>query len=86
MALISLLNVDSKLLSKSSVKRLQDVMPNLVSENQNAYVSNRFISKGGRLIQDILEITNSFQIDGPLMTIDIKKRFDSVNYFFLGSA
>ena len=50
MALISLLNVDSKLLSKSSVKRLQDVMPNLVSENQNAYVSNRFISKGGRLI------------------------------------
>ena len=46
-------------------------MPNLVSENQSAYVNNRFISEGGRLISDILEMTDSLQIDGLLMTIDI---------------
>ena len=32
---ISLLNVDSKLISNSLANRLQDVMPNLVSENQS---------------------------------------------------
>ena len=48
-------------------------MPNLVSENQSSYINNRFISEGGRLILDTLEITNSLQIDEVLMTIDIKK-------------
>ena len=45
-------------------------MPNLVSENQSAFVNNRFICEGGRLISDILEITVSLQIDGLLMKID----------------
>ena len=56
-------------------------MPNLVSKNQSAYVNNRFISEGERLISDILEITDSFQIDGLLMTIDSEKAFDSANRF-----
>ena len=46
-------------------------MPNLVSENQSAFVNNRFICEGGRLISDILEITVSLQIDGLLMKINI---------------
>ena len=82
---ISLLNVDSKLISKPLGNRLQDVMPNLVSENQSAYVNNRFISKSRKLISDILEITDSLQVDDLLMTIDIEKAFDSVNQFFLTS-
>ena len=48
-------------------------MPNLVSENQSSYINSTFISEGGRVILDTLEITNSLQIDGVLMTIDIKK-------------
>ena len=46
-------------------------MPNLVSKNQSAYVNNRSISEGRRLILDILEITDSLQKVGLLMTIDI---------------
>ena len=34
-------------------------------------------------ILDILEITDSLEIDGRLMTIGIEKEFDSVNNFFL---
>ena len=69
---ISLLNVDSKLISNSLANRLQDVMPNLVSENQSVYVNNRFIRDGGRLISDIMEIIDSLRIDALLMTIDRK--------------
>ena len=63
---IYLLNVDMKLISKSLANRLQGVMFNLVSENQSAYVNNRFRSEGGNLISDILEITDSLQTDGLL--------------------
>ena len=80
---ISLLNVESKLVSNSLANRLQDIMPNLVSENQSSYINNRFIREGGRVILDTLEITNSLQIDGVLMTIDIKKSVWLCQSFFL---
>ena len=76
-------NVDRELMSKSLENRLQDVIPNLVSENQSAYVNNRFIRKGGRLISNIVEITDSLQTDGFFMTVYIEKAFESVNHSFL---
>ena len=54
-----------------------------MNENQVAYVNNRFISESGRLISDVLEITNSLDIEGILMTADLEKVFDSINHSFL---
>ena len=54
-----------------------------MNQNQVAYVSNRFVSEGVRLISDILEITNCLDIEGLLMTVDIEKAFDSINHSFL---
>ena len=42
-----------------------------------------FISESGRLITDVLEITNSLDIEGLSMTADIEKAFDSINNSFL---
>ena len=58
-------------------------MPNLVSENQSVYINNRFLREDRRLTSDILEITDSLQLDRLLMTIDIEKAFDSLNHVFL---
>ena len=80
---ISLLNVDVKLISKVLASRLKSVISSIVNENQVAYVNNRFISESGRLISDVLEITNSLDIEGILMTVDIEKAFDSINHSFL---
>ena len=80
---ISLLNVDMKLISKVLASRLKSVISSIVNENQVAYVNNRFISESGRLISDVLEITNSLDIEGILMTVDIEKAFDSINHSFL---
>ena len=79
---ISLLNVDIKLISKVLASRLKSVISTIVNENQVAYVNNSFI-ESGRLISGVLENTNSLNIEGLLMTVDIEKAFDSINHSFL---
>ena len=79
---ISLLNVDMKLISTVLAGRLK-VISTIVNENQVAYVNNRFITESGRLIFDVLEITNSLDIERLSVTVDKEKAFDSINHSFL---
>ena len=72
-----------KLISKVLASRLKGVTSTIMNENQVAYANNGFISESGRLISDVLEITNSLDVEGLLMTVDIKKAFDSINHSFL---
>ena len=80
---ISLLNTDTKIISKVLSTRIKNVLRFLISSNQMVYVKNRFISKSGRVILDILGIANRLALDGFLVTIDIEKAFDFVNHCFL---
>ena len=80
---ISLLNVDIKILSKALARRLKEVLPCLISAQETAYVQNRNIGESGRLISDIAEITNTRQMEGFLVTMDVEKVFDSLDHKFL---
>ena len=80
---ISLLNVDIKILSEALGKRLKEVLPCLISAQQTVYVQNRNIGESGRLISDIIEITNTRQMEGFLVTMDVEKAFDSLGQKFL---
>ena len=51
--------------------------------DQTAYVKDRFICETDRLISDIIETSDVFNIDGFLVTMDIEKAFDSLNHSFL---
>ena len=46
---------------------------------------NRFIGESGKLISDIIEISDWLNIEGCLLTMDIQKAFDSLDYDFLSS-
>ena len=72
-----------KIISKAISTRIKNLLPFLISTNQTAHVKNRFISESGRVISDILEISNSLALEGFLVTVDIEKAFDSVNHCFL---
>ena len=61
-------------------------MNNLINKNQIVYLNTIFISKGDRIISDIVKITDLLQIEGILLTVDIEKAFDSFNRLFLVSA
>ena len=45
---ISLLNINTKLISKVIAIRLKKISNNLISENQFAYLNNRFFSESGK--------------------------------------
>ena len=55
---ISLFNTAMKTMSKVFSRKTKKVLPFLISSNQTAYVKNRFISESGRVISDILKISN----------------------------
>jgi len=80
---ISLLNVDTKILSKTIASKLKTVLPTLVKSDQTAYVPGRFIGESCRLISDVIEIADKLKLDGWLVTMDIQKAFDSVDHDFL---
>ena len=80
---ISLLNIDLKIVSRALAKRLKTVLPSIINSNQTAYVLNRFIGEGSRVISDILEITETLSLEGYIATIDFEKAFDSLHHTFL---
>ena len=72
-----------KIVSKILSSRIKNVLSFSISSNQTRYVKNRFVSKSGKAIWDILEILNSLALKGFLVIVDIGKAFDSVNHCFL---
>ena len=45
-------------------------------------MKNRFIDDGRRLISDILQMSQSLNLKGYIVTVDIEKAFDSLNNSF----
>ena len=80
---ISLLNVDTKIISKALSERLKNVLSSLISTQQTACIKNKFIGEGGRLISDIVNICDRNNTGGFLVTIDIERAFDSLDHRFI---
>ena len=68
-----------KFFYKALAAKLKSVLPALITTQQTAYVKNRYIGKAGRLISDILDISEKLSIGGYLVTADI----DSLDHEFL---
>ena len=75
--------MDYKIISKALASRILKVLPNVISPEQMAYAQIRFIGESGRLVADILEITNILIKEGFLVTMDIEEAFDPVDHTFV---
>ena len=80
---ISLINVDTKILSKVLAKRLERILPSIIHHSQSAYVKGRYIGDGIRVIDDLFDYTTYFDLPGLLVTIDFEKAFDSVDWDYM---
>ena len=54
--------------------RLKDILPDLISSNQTAYLKNRYISESGRIIY-VLETASILNKKEFLVTVDNRKSF-----------
>ena len=80
---ISLLNVDTKIMSKVIAARVKEVLPNVILSNQTGFVKDRDIGETVRSIFDIMDLTDAENIPGPLTLIDFQKAFDTLEWNFL---
>ena len=80
---VSLLNVDYKIASKALATRLEKVLPDIIHEDQCAYVKGRTIFDAIRSIDDVMEYTKVYNKPGLLTTFDFKKAFDSISRKYL---
>ena len=63
--------------------KLQKVISNIVSTDQNGYIRNRFIGYSIRQIQDIIDYAEDSNLDGILLFLDYQKAFDSIEWRFM---
>lgn len=80
---LSLLNTDYKILTKVLANRLQLVIDDIVSKDQNGYIKGRFIGDNIRTIADVIDYANLYKQSGIIALLDFEKAFDTVNWTFL---
>ena len=80
---ITLLNVDYKIIARTLAQRLQKVITNVVSTDQNGYIKNRFIGFSIRQIQDIIDYAEENNLEGAVLFLDYQKAFDSIEWNFM---
>ena len=80
---ISLTNCDYTIIAFILSNRIQNIIHNLVSNDQTAYVKNRFIGNNVRLLTDILDYCDLNNKNGILLSVDFGKAFDTVEWNFV---
>ena len=80
---ISLSCTDYKILAFVLNNRIMKVIDAVVSSDQAGFIRKRFGGQNIRLIEDVLEYTKRFKINGAIIFLDFKKAFDSLEWTFM---
>ena len=80
---ISLSACDLKIITKLFARRLNLVLPHILSESQVAYVPGRDIGFNNRLLRTAKKFAQSQNKDYSVISLDARKAFDSVSHSYL---
>ena len=79
---ISLLNTDSKILTKILATRLENVLPQIISQDQTGFIKNRYSFFNIRKLINII-YTSSPQTPECVISLDAEKAFDRIEWPYL---
>lgn len=80
---LSLSTTDYKILAFVLAVRLQNVLDEIISTRQGAYIKKRFIGCNVRIIEDVIDYTAKLSDESMILFLDFEKAFDSVEWSFL---
>ena len=69
---------DYKIIAKMLADRLKVALPQLIHSDQKGFVKGHTISEANRLIQDVIEYTDSEDEESILIFLNQQKAFDLV--------
>jgi len=80
---ITLLNCDYKIAAKPIANRTKKILPKIINNDQTGFLKDRFIRENIRLIDSIINYTNTKQIPGLLLFIDFEKASSTIEWSFI---
>uniref|UniRef100_A0A3P9IJZ9 Reverse transcriptase domain-containing protein n=1 Tax=Oryzias latipes TaxID=8090 RepID=A0A3P9IJZ9_ORYLA len=80
---ISLISVDSKVLSKLLARRLQNFLPTLVHPDQSGFVPGRLSHSNVRRLLNIIQFSSERKQKALAVSLDAEKAFDRIEWEYL---
>ena len=62
---------------------MKKILPKIINNDRTGFLKDRFIGENIRLIDSIINYTNTEQIPGLLLFIDFEKAFDKIEWSFI---
>lgn len=83
---ITLLNSDTKIISKALAKRIQSCVQEVVSEDQTGFIRRRCITSNLLTVQSLIDYSDETSTKGLLLALDYSKAFDMVRWELIDKA
>ena len=80
---INLVGIISKVISKVLASRMKKVLDMVISENQSAFLSGRFILDGPLMVNELMGWIKKKGRQAFMLKLDFEKAYDNVNWDFL---
>lgn len=78
--------MDTTIIAYVLAQRLKPILHKIIHSDQNGYIKNRYIGFNIRQIQDIIDHTDKYNIEGAVLFLDFSKAFDSLEWDFMYEA
>lgn len=80
---ISVLNIDYRIFTGIMARRMEEILPELIHNDQTGFIRNRQTQDNIRRTLHVINSIHSNNTEALLISVDAEKAFDSVNWEFL---